>query len=213
MSAPYNLAADDAAVLPHILSALEAKPTGPGRYSFRCPLPNHGRGNGDRNPSASIGLAEDGGIAVNCFGGCNPKELWAAAVLPHLPRRPDTAAAEQHLIAEPQLIAVYPAPRDDSGRPAVKVYSQTVRWAGLRLSRLQRQGRQKWQGRQAYLAKPPPDTAATAIRYCFGGMMMGKNRWWWLRGKRPPPPLPPPAALPPVISAAITWPAKPIIPL
>ena len=122
MSAPYNLAADDAAVLPHILSALEAKPAGPGRYSFRCPLPNHGRGNGDRNPSASIGLAEDGGIAVNCFGGCNPKELWAAAVLPHLPRRPDTAAAEHHLIAEPQLIAVYPAPRDDSGRPAVKVY-------------------------------------------------------------------------------------------
>jgi putative DNA primase/helicase len=51
-------------------------------FLCRCPVPSHGKGNGDRHPSLSVGDGRDGGILVRCFSGCN-----ALDVLHELARR------------------------------------------------------------------------------------------------------------------------------
>lgn len=61
---------------------------------FRCPVPTHGRGNGDRNPS--LGVKYDAGrekTIVNCFTGCSQDDVRAMAgitvrdLFDHLPER------------------------------------------------------------------------------------------------------------------------------
>jgi putative DNA primase/helicase len=42
-------------------------PTG---WLVSCPLPSHGKGKGDRNPSLSIRDGDNGQLLLNCFGGC-----------------------------------------------------------------------------------------------------------------------------------------------
>lgn len=43
-----------------------------GRYRARCPAHQ------DRDPSLSIGVAQDGRILINCFAGCTPDDITAA---------------------------------------------------------------------------------------------------------------------------------------
>ena len=58
---------------------------------FRCPLSGHGKGLGDRNPSAiaRLDVGQDGRefVAVHCYADCDDKQLWAAVVKGHLPER------------------------------------------------------------------------------------------------------------------------------
>ena len=46
-------------------------------YLCRCPLPSHGKGRGDRNPSLSVWDGEDGGLGIKCFGLCNSRDVRA----------------------------------------------------------------------------------------------------------------------------------------
>ena len=69
-----------------LLEAVKARQQANADGQFRCPLPNHGKGNADRNPSAQIFL-DNGRVGVKCYAGCDGKELWAAVVKPHLPDR------------------------------------------------------------------------------------------------------------------------------
>ncbi len=39
-------------------------------YRASCPVPDHGRGNGDQNPSLSVGVDVEGTVLVRCFAGC-----------------------------------------------------------------------------------------------------------------------------------------------
>ncbi|WP_280254633.1 hypothetical protein [Nocardia wallacei] len=64
---------------------------------FRCPVPSHGRGHGDRNPS--LGVKYDPHrekTIVNCFSGCQQEDVLDAAQLrvrdlfDHLPERSRT---------------------------------------------------------------------------------------------------------------------------
>jgi hypothetical protein len=64
--------------LGNVLDKLEGvKKNGQG-FMARCPVPGHGQGNGDRNPSLSINEAKDGQILLNCFAGCEAAEIVAA---------------------------------------------------------------------------------------------------------------------------------------
>lgn len=45
---------------------------GGGRYTARCPAHQ------DRDPSLSIGEAQDGRILIKCFAGCTPDDITAA---------------------------------------------------------------------------------------------------------------------------------------
>jgi putative DNA primase/helicase len=59
----------------NIAKALGGRPTGPGRYLCSCPVPTHGKGKGDRNPSLSV---YDGDVAllVKCFAECDWQDVF-----------------------------------------------------------------------------------------------------------------------------------------
>ena len=59
-----------------ISRALHGTRNGKG-YICRCPVPSHGRGKGDKNPSLSISDGTDGKLLVKCFAGCNPCDVLA----------------------------------------------------------------------------------------------------------------------------------------
>jgi hypothetical protein len=46
-------------------------------YLVGCPLLNHGKGRGDRNPSVSVSEGEDGRALVNCLAGCDTEPILA----------------------------------------------------------------------------------------------------------------------------------------
>ena len=67
-----------------------------GQWVASCPVPGHGKGNGDRNPSLSINMNEDGKPLFHCHGGCSQEEVFstirALNLLPELMERPDPLA-------------------------------------------------------------------------------------------------------------------------
>jgi hypothetical protein len=69
-----------------------AKKVGNG-YLASCPVPDHGQGNGDKNPSLSVTDGEDGNILFKCHGGCDQHTVFNAikemGLLPALPDRPE----------------------------------------------------------------------------------------------------------------------------
>lgn len=69
-----------------------AKKVGNG-YLASCPVPHHGQGNGDKNPSLSVTDGEDGNVLFKCHGGCDQHEVFNTikdmGLLPELPPRPE----------------------------------------------------------------------------------------------------------------------------
>ena len=47
-------------------------------YLVSCPLPGHGQGRGDRDPSVSVTERDDNAVLVNCLAGCETEEIIAA---------------------------------------------------------------------------------------------------------------------------------------
>src|SRR5437773_2699635 len=56
-----------------IAHALRGKRTADG-FLISCPVPTHGKGNGDRNPSLLI-KDGDSALLVKCFGGCDNRDV------------------------------------------------------------------------------------------------------------------------------------------
>ena len=61
-----------------------------GQWVASCPVPGHGRGNGDKNPSLSI-TESDGKVLFHCHGGCDQRDVFDAVrdrnLLPTTPKR------------------------------------------------------------------------------------------------------------------------------
>ena len=53
-----------------------AKRVGKG-WLASCPLPTHGQGHGDKNPSLSISDGDDGKPLFKCHSGCDQHEVFA----------------------------------------------------------------------------------------------------------------------------------------
>ena len=104
-------------VFNRIAAGFNATPSSSGKWMFNCPLPTHGRGRGDRRPSAEIFEDEKGKIGVVCYAGCDNRELWTAAVAPYLDTGPGTPRHGRDN-NDDYLIAVYQHP---DGKPR-KVY-------------------------------------------------------------------------------------------
>ena len=51
----------------------------PSGFIVHCPVPGHGKGNGDRHPSLLVCTKPEapGGIHVHCFAGCSPADVLA----------------------------------------------------------------------------------------------------------------------------------------
>ena len=58
-----------------------------------CPVPSHGQGNGDKHPSLSITMSDDGNFLFKCHGGCDQHTVFSTikdmGLLPVLPDRTD----------------------------------------------------------------------------------------------------------------------------
>jgi hypothetical protein len=61
-----------------------------GQWVCSCPVPGHGSGNGDKNPSLSI-TESDGRVLFHCHGGCDQRDVFDAVrardLLPTTPKR------------------------------------------------------------------------------------------------------------------------------
>jgi len=44
-------------------------------YKASCPVPTHGLGRGDRNPSLSIGTDAEGNVLLRCFANCETEAV------------------------------------------------------------------------------------------------------------------------------------------
>jgi len=67
-----------------------------GQWVASCPVPSHGKGNGDKNPSLSIHIGDDGKPLFHCHGGCSQEEVFntikSLNLLPELMEKPDPLA-------------------------------------------------------------------------------------------------------------------------
>ena len=67
-----------------------------GQWVASCPVPGHGKGNGDKNPSLSIDINDDGKPLFHCHGGCSQEDVFQTIrelhLLPELMERPDPLA-------------------------------------------------------------------------------------------------------------------------
>lgn len=67
-----------------------------GQWVASCPVPTHGKGNGDKNPSLSVHIDDDGKPLFHCHGGCSQESVFQTIrdrnLLPELEERPDPLA-------------------------------------------------------------------------------------------------------------------------
>lgn len=69
-----------------------------GQWVASCPVPGHGRGNGDKNPSLSI-TESDGKVLFHCHGGCDQRDVFDAVrardLLPTIAKREEFSFTQQ----------------------------------------------------------------------------------------------------------------------
>jgi hypothetical protein len=67
-----------------------------GQWVASCPVSGHGKGNGDKNPSLSISINDDGKPLFHCHGGCTQDDVFNTIkdkrLLPDMEERPDPLA-------------------------------------------------------------------------------------------------------------------------
>jgi hypothetical protein len=86
-----------------IAKALGGKRSGRG-YICRCPCSNHGKGNGDRNPSLSIADGNER-LLVKCFAGCDARDILDALQQQGLLERGQGSAGHQLLLESLEAVA------------------------------------------------------------------------------------------------------------
>jgi hypothetical protein len=122
-----------------------AKRVGKG-WLASCPLPKHGQGHGDKNPSLSISDGEDGKPLFKCHSGCDQHELFHAirdyGLLPEIEKRDPLASikplpALQAPVLEHEWVYV-----DEDGEPLFvkqRFKTGTVKGKDYRLMRCVKQ--------------------------------------------------------------------------
>ena len=67
-----------------------------GQWVASCPVPSHGKGKGDKNPSLSVHIDDEGKVLFHCHGGCTQESVFQTIrdmhLLPELEERPDPLA-------------------------------------------------------------------------------------------------------------------------
>jgi putative DNA primase/helicase len=64
--------------LGNVLNRLKNVRQESGGYQASCPVPSHGKGRGDRNPSLSLSTNNEGTIVLKCHAGCSTEEVVKA---------------------------------------------------------------------------------------------------------------------------------------
>jgi putative DNA primase/helicase len=103
--------------------ALGGKAT-PSGFVCSCPLPNHGKGRGDRNPSLSIGEGKKGAeLVIHCKAGCNSHDIFIAlrdrGLLDERPPEPSAKTS-------PRATVYFPADPVEPDRRALELWRSAV---------------------------------------------------------------------------------------
>ena len=97
-----------------------AKRVGKG-WLASCPLPTHGQGHGDKNPSLSISDGEDGKPLFKCHSGCDQHQLFHAirdyGLLPEIEKRDPLASIKPLPTLTPQVLEHEWVYVDEDGEP------------------------------------------------------------------------------------------------
>jgi len=97
-----------------------AKRVGKG-WLASCPLPTHGQGHGDKNPSLSISDGEDGKPLFKCHSGCDQHQLFHAirdyGLLPEIEKRDPLASIKPLPTLTPQVLEHEWVYLDEDGEP------------------------------------------------------------------------------------------------
>ena len=123
-----------------------AKRVGKG-WLASCPLPTHGQGHGDKNPSLSISDGEDGKPLFKCHSGCDQHQLFHAirdyGLLPEIEKRDPLASikplpALQAPVLEHEWVYV-----DEDGEPLFvkqRFKTQSAKGKDYRQARINKDG-------------------------------------------------------------------------
>jgi RecA-family ATPase len=123
-----------------------AKRVGKG-WLASCPLPTHGQGHGDKNPSLSISDGEDGKPLFKCHSGCDQHELFHAirhyGLLPEIEKRDPLANIKPLPALTPQVLEHEWVYVDEDGEPLFvkqRFKTQSAKGKDYRQARINKDG-------------------------------------------------------------------------
>jgi len=123
-----------------------AKRVGKG-WLASCPLPTHGQGHGDKNPSLSISDGEDGKPLFKCHSGCDQHELFHAirdyGLLPEIEKRDPLASIKPLPALTPQVLEHEWVYVDEDGEPLFvkqRFKTQSAKGKDYRQARINKDG-------------------------------------------------------------------------
>jgi len=123
-----------------------AKRVGKG-WLASCPLPTHGQGHGDKNPSLSISDGEDGKPLFKCHSGCDQHQLFHAirdyGLLPEIEKRDPLASIKPLPALAPQVLEHEWVYVDEDGEPLFvkqRFKTQSAKGKDYRQARINKDG-------------------------------------------------------------------------
>jgi hypothetical protein len=150
-------------------------------WEVHCPRPDHGKGQGDREPSVSVTEGEDGQALVNCHVGCRTEDIvadWGLEMSDLFEQR--NGHKKEFRSIPPQTTATVQPCNLKNYAEAKALPVEFLEKLGLR--------DQKYQGRPAVrISYRDMDGAEEAVRFrtALEKSEDGDDRFRWRRAARP----------------------------
>jgi putative DNA primase/helicase len=90
-------------------------------FLCHCPIPSHGRGHGDKNPSLSVSDGQDGKLLVKCFAGCDPRDVLAELRQRGLADAPGEKRSTRRVVSSPK-----PDPEPEPDERALEIWRRAL---------------------------------------------------------------------------------------
>lgn len=167
--------------LGRVLDRLENVRLENGHFKASCPVSDHGKGQGDRNPSLAVSEGEDGRVLLKCWAGCPYTDVLAAIDLAVADLFPENGGASHSQRGgggyTPSVNGTYVHTLTlEEYAKAKKLKSEFLR--GLGLSDFH------YQGRPA-VRIPYLDDGGGELCARFRLALEGDNRFRWKKGSKP----------------------------
>jgi hypothetical protein len=165
--------------------------TGAG-WLVSCPLPGHGQGRGDRNPSVSVSEGDDGRALVSCKAGCETEAIvaaWTLSMSDLFDSRNGRTGTRPSGNADGRNKVFGSTPRDNTATLQRCTLAEYARAKRLPVEFLKKLGLRdaKYQGSQAVrIPYYSPDGSETAVRYRLALEKSGEGdlRFKWRSGSK-----------------------------
>lgn len=163
--------------------AANVRKTGDG-WLVSCPLPDHGKGNGDANPSVALDEAADGTVLIDCKAGCDTEAVVSGWGLRMRDLFPDDGRRSNG-----QEIKLSSTPRKTTATVQPCTLENYAAAKGLPVEFLQKEGlrNQKYQGQPAVrIAYRDEAGQETAVRFRVALLKTeaGDERFRWRTGSK-----------------------------